>query len=221
MRIPAVIQWLAWLAYLAGCLLILQNSLADYRPGGMRLFIQQKGEVGESMVWRSSLYFHVIGGLICLFAALPQFSGSILRRWKSVHRVAGRTYAVCMLAVVAPTGFHLAFFAKGGLLGQLGFLTLAFASFATTLAAWRAILPARRDLAAHRAWMIRSFALAATAITFRVSHVAGYFAGLEETTNYVACLWLSLAGNAAVAEILIHRRLRAAPVPIQTESLTS
>jgi len=210
------LQWLAWLAYLAGCLLILNNSIQDYLPGGLGLFISDKGEIGRSALWRGSLYVHIVGGLICLFAALPQFSKSLLRHRPSIHRIAGRLFGMSMLVLVSPTGFHLALHAKGGFLGKLGFLTLAVAGFHATLAGWRAVLPRHRDLEAHRDWMTRSFALAASAVTFRVYHTLGYLAGVEAESSYVVCLWLSLLGNLAVAELILHRR-KAAPFLLQPQ----
>ncbi len=213
------IQWLGWLAYLAGSLLILTNSVEDYLPGGLGLFISQKGAIGESPLWRTSLHIHIIGGLLCLFAALPQFSKFLLRRFPAVHRVSGRVYGMSVLFLVCPTGFHLALYAKGGFFGKLGFLTLSVAAFHTTLAGWRTVLPRHRDMTAHRAWMTRSFALAASAITFRIYHMLGYLGGIEADTNYVACLWLSIAGNLAVAEIILHRK-QAAPFILQQQPQT-
>lgn len=200
------VQFLGWFLYLAGCLLILSNTVADYRPGGFGIFIFQKGEFGESLVWRTSLYIHIVGGMLCLFAALPQFSGKLVRRFPGIHRVAGKVYGASMLFLVSPTGFHLALFAKGGFLGKLGFLTLSVLAFHSTIKGWRAVLPPHRDIAAHRAWMTRSFALVASAVTFRIYHTLGYMGGLEADTNYVASLWLSLIGNMAAAELLLNRR---------------
>ena len=57
--------------------------------------------------------------------------------------------------------------------------------------------------------MTRSFALVATAVTFRIYHVAFFHAGLADETNYVASLWLSLLGNAAAAEWILRRRAEA------------
>jgi len=76
------LQWLAWLVYLAGSLLILMNLIADYRPGGDGLFILDKGEIGGSLFWRTSLYIHILGGLVCLFASPPGSSrpGTARRR---------------------------------------------------------------------------------------------------------------------------------------------
>jgi hypothetical protein len=200
------LRMISWFAYLVGCVLILHNSAQDYLPGGYGLFISQKGEVGESPLWRGSLYVHIIAGLLCLFAALPQFSRALLSRIPALHRICGRVYGMSVLLLLCPTGFHLALYAKGGFLGKLGFLTLSVLMFHCTVAGWRAVMPPRRDMAAHRAWMIRSFALAASAITFRLMHMAGYFCGLEETVNYVLCLWLSIFINLGVAEMILQRR---------------
>ena len=214
------LQWLAWLVYLAGSLLILMNSIADYRPGGTGLFILDKGEIGRSLFWRTSLYIHIIGGLICLFTALPQFSGRLLHRIPAIHRIAGRIYGMSVLLLICPTGFHLALYAKGGFFGKLGFLTLTFATLRATLAGWRAVLPPHRDLSSHRAWMTRSFALVASAVTFRIYHTLGYLIGIEADTNYTACLWLSLLGNIAVAELIVHRRQAAATFLFQPQPQT-
>jgi hypothetical protein len=211
-------QWTCWSAYLAGCLLILANSLSDYLPGGSGLFIADKGELGHRAVWRISLHIHVVGGILCLFAALPQFSRKLLGRIPSIHRIAGRAYGMTVLFLVAPTGLYLALHAKGGLPGKLGFLTLGFLTFHTTLAGWRTVLPRHRDMAAHRAWMTRSFALVASAVTFRAFHTLGHLAGVDAGTNYVACLWLSLLGNLAVAECIIRSRRPSLSLPIQLQT---
>ena len=200
-------SWIAWLAYLAGCVLILHNSVEDYLPGGYGLFIAQKGEIGKSAVWRVSLSLHVVAGLLCLFAALPQFSRALLTRVPALHRICGRVYGVSVLLLLCPTGFHLAFYAKGGFFGKLGFLTLSVLAFHSTWAGWCAVMPPVRNMALHRTWMIRSFALAASAITFRIFHILGYLYGLEENVNYVACLWLSIFVNLGVAEIIVQRRI--------------
>ncbi|MES2923498.1 MAG: hypothetical protein V4819_18225 [Verrucomicrobiota bacterium] len=54
--------------------------------------------------------------------------------------------------------------------------------------------------------MTRSFALVATAVTFRIYHMFLFHAGLPDEVNYLASLWLSILGNAAAAEWILHRR---------------
>lgn len=211
----SVLKSAAWLGFLAGCVLILGNTYIDFRPGGEGVFIEQKGEAGRQTLWLFSLRLHVLAGAICLLACLPQFSRSLLRRVPSLHRTCGKIYAASVLLLLAPTGIHLALSAKGGIPGQSGFLLLGIGTFFTTLRGVTAIRG--RNLDMHRRWMTRSFALVATAVTFRIYHVAFFHAGLADETNYVASLWLSILGNAAAAEWILRRRAEArslaTPIP--------
>jgi len=203
-----VIRCIGWVALLAGTLLITQNSFRDFGPGGEGIFIGQRGEIGRQPLWTSCLYVHVAAGVVCLLSVLPQFSRKLLRRIPALHRWCGRIYAISVLFVVCPTGIYLAFFAKGGLAGQTGFLLLGVVTFHTTLRGVTSMIGGSRDLIAHREWMTRSFAFAASAITFRIYHFAFFLSGMAEDTNYVTSLWLSILGNAAVAELIIRRRSR-------------
>lgn len=202
---------LAWLGFLAGTLLILSNSLTDFAPGGEEIFITQRDPSTLGPLWLFSLRIHVLAGCISLVASLPQFSRSLLRRFPSLHRISGRIYAICILLIVSPTGIHLAFYAKGGLPGQSGFFLLGIATFLTTLFGITAIR--NGDSIAHRRWMIRSFAMVATAVTFRVYHVLYFHAGLPVESNYLVSLWLSILGNAAVAELIIRHRHMHSRIP--------
>jgi uncharacterized membrane protein len=194
----------AWLGFFAGCVLILDNSYRDFGPGGEGVFISQKDAAARTPLWILSLRVHVAAGAVCLLACLPQFSGSLLRRIPSLHRICGKAYAAGVLFVLCPTGIHLALSAKGGFAGQAGFLLLGIASFHTTLQGIRTIRGG--DLPGHRRWMTRSFAWIASAVTFRIYYVAFFHAGIPDETSYVASLWLSVLGNAAVAEWIVRRR---------------
>ncbi len=203
------LQWSGWLAYLACCLIILESTIAEYRPGGFGNFYVEKGALADQALWRTMLHLHIAAGLICLFSALSQLSKRVLRRLPSLHRISGKLYGLAVIFLLCPTGFYLGLYAKGGLAGQLGFLSLTVVTFHTTLTGWRAILPPQRNLTRHRAWMIRSFALTASAITFRLYHLVGNLSGVAYETNYIVSLWLSFLGNLAVAELLLRQWPRA------------
>lgn len=217
----SAIRWIGWAALLVGTLLILQNSLRDFGPGGEGIFVDQKGEIARQPLWRANLIIHVVAGIVCLVSLLPQFSRKLLRRIPALHRWSGRIYAISVLLFLCPTGIYLALFAKGGLAGQAGFLLLGAATFHTTLRGVTAMLGGSRDLTAHREWMTRSFAFAASAITFRIYHL-GFFLllGMPEETNYVISLWLSILGNAAVAELVLRRRPRVSAIPSTVPSMS-
>lgn len=207
----------AWCGFLTGTVLILTTSFTDFRPGGDRIFIEQRAAAAGQPLWLPSLYLHIAAGSVCLLASLPQFSRRLVRGIPSLHRVCGRIYAASVLLLLCPTGIHLAFFAKGGVAGQGGFLLLGIATFLTTLLGVTAIRG--RDLPQHRRWMTRSFALVATAVTFRVWHTVFFHAGMPDEVNYVASLWLSILGNAAVAEWILHRRAEPRSLSIPVPSI--
>jgi hypothetical protein len=63
----------------------------------------------------------------------------------------------------------------------------------------------------HRRWMIRSAAIAGSAIFFRVFHVAFYGLGVADEPNYILSLWLSFAASVVVGEALVRRSPDGAP----------
>ena len=176
-------------------------SFADDLP-----FFQEKWAVYRTALWRVAFYVHVSGGLVCLVSALPQFSTTLLRRAPRVHRALGWTYVVSVLAFAAPAGLYMAVFAKGGIPGRLGFILLGVLLFHAT---WRGLERVRaRDFRGHVAWMIRSYAMASSALTFRVFYVLLSVARVEDA--YVFSIWLSLVVNLIGAELVIARKRKGA-----------
>lgn len=184
--------------------LIISNSLSYFRFDPDEAFLIEKAEISGQLAWRFCLYLHVAAAMTCLTASLLQFHRGLLRERPAMHRILGRIYAVSVLVVLCPTGFYMALYAKGGLPGTTGFLLLGALTFYTT---WRGVRSAiAGDIAAHRVWIIRSYAMITTAITFRLFHVAFYFAGVPAETSYLMSLWISLIANGLTAEGLLRRR---------------
>jgi hypothetical protein len=60
--------------------------------------------------------------------------------------------------------------------------------------------------------MARSYALALSAVFFRVLQLGLHFAGVDDAdTNYVASLWLSLIASVVAGEVLARSRPVASP----------
>jgi hypothetical protein len=62
-----------------------------------------------------------------------------------------------------------------------------------------------KNIIAHKHWMWRSYAMALTAVTFRVYYLILYLYDVPLTLNYEVSLWMSVVGNLIVAEILIYK----------------
>lgn len=177
------------------------TTIAYFVPGAGHAFLTEKLPISKEWLWGACLRVHVAGGLVCLFASVFLVASWPRRRWPRGHRVIGYVYTFGVLVLLCPAGFYLAAFAKGGAWGTLGFSTSGVIAFiATALAVRHAV---RRDFARHQAWIWRSFAQITSAVTFRILHLVFDEIGIPYEVNYLLSLWLSVLGNAAVAEILV------------------
>ena len=190
-----IFGWLA-LVFFTGLLTL--NCLPYFSEPRTHGFVWEKGELADNPVWMVALIVHVVFGVVCLISAFLQFFRPMLRRAPALHRWLGRIYVTSILVFMAPTGFYLAFFAHGGLLGTIGFLLLGILTTVSTWNGWVAMR--RKQTAKHVAWMIRSFAMVTTALTFRIEHIIFQEMGIHPNTGFLAALYLSIAGNAVVAE---------------------
>jgi hypothetical protein len=155
---------------------------------------------------------HIVGVTVfCLLGAF-QFAAGFRVRWPRWHRIAGRVVAPCGL-VAALSGLYMTvFYPRQVNVGDL--LTAFRLVFGTAMAAslvlgFVAIL--RRDIAGHRAWMMRAYAIGIGAGTQAVTQLPVVIATgpLNVLTNALMSLgaWLL---NLAVAEWFIRGRSRRA-----------
>jgi uncharacterized membrane protein len=155
--------------------------------------------------WKTSFYVHVFSAIGALLAGFTQFSSQILRQHRSIHRLMGRFYAYDILAINFPTGMVLAVCANGLLPGRIAFVLLDCLWFTFTLVAVVAIR--RGQIARHRQFMVRSYALTFSAITLRswkliLSH--GFH--IEPLQLYMLEAWMGFVPNLLVAEWWLRTR---------------
>jgi hypothetical protein len=144
--------------------------------------------------------------MFCITAALTQFSSYILKKRKAIHIWMGKIYVVVVLVLGAPTGLYMSFFAKGSFWERILFMFMAMYWFYTTTRGLQAIKV--KNVLSHKNWMIRSYSMAMTAVTFRLYHIFFYYFGMDHLHNYEISLWISVLGNMLVAEYFIFRRSR-------------
>jgi len=130
----------------------------------------------------------------------------ILKKARAIHRWSGRIYVFVVLFLGAPTGLYMSFFAKGSFWERALFMFMAMFWFFTTLKGLQMIL--KKNVLAHKLWMIRSYAMAMTAVTFRVYHLIFYIMDWDHLKNYEISLWISVLGNMLVAESIIYLKSR-------------
>jgi uncharacterized membrane protein len=159
--------------------------------------------------YRAAFYAHIFSSPLVLASGALLFSNYILKNWPKLHRYAGRIYVGLLLLVSAPSGFVMGFHANGGWAAQLSFLLLTPMWWWFT---WKGFDSARkRQFAAHRNWMLRSYALTLSAVSLRAMQMLlGHFSALDHQTQYVLVSWAAWVGNLAVVEWLIYRRTKKA-----------
>lgn len=157
----------------------------------------------QNMLWRIAFDVHIIFGGVALLTGWTQFIERIRQRYLRVHRNIGKTYVLaCLFSGVA--GFVIAINATGGVIAEAGFAALAVLWLFSTIKAWMHIRS--KDIPAHRAWMIRSYALTFAAVTLRLwLPLLDFVVALDFFTAYRISSWLCWVPNLVVAEILVRR----------------
>jgi uncharacterized membrane protein len=149
-----------WLALLALASLYYLYRGVDYR-------FLQADRLGPTLFDKQFWYVgHVLLALPVLLGAPLQFVPALRRAAPHAHRWVGRAYAVGAIgAAVFAVYLGATIEYEGSRLSIVltGLLWLFF-----TVAAWRAAV--RRDFAAHRAFMIRSYALALVLVWLRAMY---------------------------------------------------
>lgn len=152
--------------------------------------------------WITFLYFHIIFGTIALAAGPFQFSGKLRQKKKNLHRNIGKIYVFSIL-ISFMFGLYLAFYGTGGLTGVIGFYSLEFAWLITTLIGFFKIR--RKDIKGHREWMIRSYAVTLTFVSFRIFSIPAVGIDGRDGILFGLTIIFSWIFNLLIAEWLLIR----------------
>ena len=197
------------------------NPLTDLTANGQDLAANY---VDRSAAVQLAFYLHIgFSGLALLLSPL-QFLGRLRARHLRVHRAVGRV-VLLSIAIGGAAGLVLAPHNLAGPVGTAGFglLAVLWVTFAAT--ALLAVL--RGDVATHRRWMVRTFALTYAAVTLRLwlgVLIAGQIglAGVDEQTAferaYLLVPFLSWVPNLLVAEWYLATRPATAAAPTTTRA---
>jgi hypothetical protein len=169
---------------------------------------QSEGSFGRYWPNRWWLLLHIAGGTLALFAGPFQFWTGLRRRHLEIHRWTGRLYLTGIL-LGGGAGFYLSFHTRPPDFGVALFM-LAAAWWTTSGMALVAIL--RRQIQAHREWMIRSYVVTFAFVSFRwlVEWPVWDFLG---STRLAAVGWLSWVVPLLLTDVLLQWRRTVGPVP--------
>jgi len=194
-RLPVTLIALSLIPVIAGSLRLIEIA------GGAQL-LPDNPRIDASPV---PVVFHVVGAATYAFLGAFQFSARLRRRRPGWHRRVGRVLVVAG-SMVALSGLWMTLFysgAPGGALLWAVRLTVSSAMFVFIIAGFAAVR--RRDFSAHRAWMIRAYALALGAGTQIFTQGIGDAAFGTGDLSRALSLTSAWVLNAAVAEWAVRR----------------
>ena len=195
--VPAALLALSFVPLSAGSLRLVQLA------GGPALMPAD----GRFTGFPTALVTHIIGAAVFALVGMFQFVPGIRRRHRAWHRRAGRVVAAAGVAVAGSALWLTLFYeAQPGTGDLLYVLRLVFGSAMAGCLVLGITAIRRRDIVAHRAWMIRAYALALGAGTQTVTQGVGqavFGTGELSTALSISAGWVV---NAAVAEWIIRRR---------------
>ncbi|HYI43274.1 MAG TPA: DUF2306 domain-containing protein [Sphingomicrobium sp.] len=160
------------------------------------------GPIAANAFANPFLTIHVVAGVTALVVGPLQFVARIRQRASALHRASGLVY-VAACALSAPAAFMLALGTVAGPIAGTGFAILAILLSAFTYLGLRAALERRFDH--HREWMLRSYAMTATAITLRLMIPAAMMLRFDFVPAYQAIAWLSWIANLVAVEWYVRR----------------
>lgn len=148
------------------------------------------------------IYPHALFGAVALALGALQFNRWLLIRYRPVHRALGTAY-VLAATTVGLAGLYMSAYSFGGMVTHFGFGVLAVLLLWTTMQAYRSARS--RAIAAHRRWMLRSYALIFAAVTLRIELPLLIMAFGDFTPAYQVVSWLSWVPNLVWAEWYVRR----------------
>ena len=177
-------------------LLLDQKFIVENKIG---LLSMKPTELLDNILWNIAFYGHIIFGGIALLIGWLQFSKKLRLKNLKLHRIVGKSYVICVL-LSGLCGIYIAFFATGGLMSTLGFLSLDLIWLTTTVMAFRTVK--NGDIISHKKLMIYSYAACFAAVTLRIwlPLLVIAFKGFTEAYRIVA--WLCWIPNILVAYII-------------------
>ena len=152
--------------------------------------------------WPVLTLLHILPGLVFIVLGPLQFVAAIRSRYTNLHRWCGRIY-IASGVLVGISALVMGYVIGFGGSAETAAVTLFSLLFLACLG--RAFVHIkRREIAAHREWMIRAFALGLAVATMRpmVGLLLG-LAGLSLAEFLAAAFWLAFSMHLLLAELWV------------------
>jgi hypothetical protein len=198
--IEGLLETIIWLPILFLSALLIHNGILYYRFDMDYGILPEKELALKDDLWIVCFYIHVITGICCLLIPMVNFIGRHFKLSTIWHQILGRFYVWNNLVFVAPTGMYIATYSKGGWWAEVGFV---FQGALLMYFSYYGLKYSAISISKHVKFMIRSYAIAISVLTFRVLHIIFIVMKLPYNDNYALSQWLSITLNLFMAELII------------------
>lgn len=194
-----------YLLLCAGIFLMLKGILIYLPMRDDTGFLRFKQDYLHIKLWKAAFYTHVFTSMFTLVAGLTQFSNEVLRHHKKLHRAIGKLYVIAVVFINFPAGMVMAIYANGGITSKIAFVILDSLWCLFTAKAFLAIK--KKNIIAHKQFMMRSYALTLSAVALRSwQYIISHSIVIDPATLYKIDAWLGFVPNLLFAEWLIRRK---------------
>lgn len=193
----------SWILFITLCITIglypIVYFIGDREFG---LLSSKSDELLLNIFWNIGFYTHIIFGGIALLIGWAQFSSKFRNKNISLHISIGKIYIIsALLSSIA--GIGIGFYATGGIITAIGFISLGIIWFGTTLLSFLAIR--KKQIVRHQKLMIYSYAACIAAVTLRIWLPLLIMTFNDFIVSYTIVSWLCWVPNMAVAYFITNR----------------
>ncbi|MDP2414804.1 DUF2306 domain-containing protein [Daejeonella sp.] len=198
-----MIKKTSWILFVTMAIVIgLYPGIYFLIPREFGLLSSKKTELLNNIFWNIGFYTHIILGGLALLIGWIQFNSKMRTRNILLHRQVGKLYLIAVfLSSIA--GIYIGFYATGGIVSSLGFISLGIIWFYTTLMAYLHIRNKRIEQ--HQKMMIYSYAACFAAVTLRIWLPILIMIFGDFNKAYVIVAWLCWVPNLLVAKLITSR----------------
>jgi uncharacterized membrane protein len=148
---------------------------------------------------------HLIPGTFFIVLGPLQFVSAIRNRWPAFHRVLGRLLVICgLMTAVTALVMNATFPPVGGTAKSIAVVMFSLFDIAAFAIAWRAIM--KGQVAKHRDWMIRAYAILLSVSTARFFFIPYFiFYGMPNNLVIDTGMCSAFLVNWVMAEVIINK----------------
>lgn len=153
----------------------------------------------RSFMWQFNFHTHIIFAALALLTGWVLFIKKVRIKYPIVHKNLGKFYIICSL-VSAAASIYIGFFATGGVIAKIGFISLACVWIYSNIRGYDAAI--HFNITKHRDMMTYSYAACFAGVTLRLEMPLLLLIFKDFVTAYIVVAWLCWVPNIAVAYMI-------------------